>query len=65
MVRLVSEKRELYRDKLHLLLQNVTTVPTDDTVQQEVEEDGVVMTLPVMMRMNKLSIFSMMMTVSI
>ena len=40
MVQLVSEKRELYRDKLHLLLQSVATVPTDDTVQQEVEEDG-------------------------
>ena len=40
MVQLVSEKRDLYRDKLQLLLQSVTTVPTDDTVQQEVEEDG-------------------------
>lgn len=40
MVQLVSEKRELYRDKLQLLLQSVTTVPPDDdTVQQEAEED--------------------------
>ena len=40
MVQLVTEKRELYRDKLQILLQNVTTVPTNDIVQQEVEEDG-------------------------
>ena len=40
MVQLVSEKRELYRDKLQLLLQSVATVPTDDTIQQEVEKDG-------------------------
>ena len=41
MVQLVTEKREHYRDKLHLLLQSVATVlPTDDTVQQEMEEDG-------------------------
>ena len=40
MVQLVSEKRELYRDKLQLLLQSVSTVLPDDTVQQEAEEDG-------------------------
>lgn len=39
MVQLVTEKRELYRDKLQLLLQTVTTVSTD-SVQQDVEEDG-------------------------
>jgi len=39
MVQLVNEKRELYRDKLQLLLQTVTTVPTD-SIQQDVEEDG-------------------------
>ena len=38
MVQLVSEKRELYRDKLQLLLQSITTTPHDDPVQQETEE---------------------------
>ena len=39
MVQLVSEKRDLYRDKLQLLLQTVAAVPTD-TVQQEMEDEG-------------------------
>lgn len=38
MVQLVSEKRELYRDKLQLLLQSVTATLPDDPVQQDAEE---------------------------
>ena len=40
MAQLVSEKRELYRDKLQSLLQSVTTTLPDDLVQQETEEYG-------------------------
>ena len=49
MVQLVSEKRELYRDKLHSLLQSVTIVtsdfvqegdsPCDDDIPCDVDEE--------------------------